>query len=170
MISHIYYAHWWQNVTDRATVTKWAVNFRPRFCNALAVEYKYSDSLSINEAHNYKRKSSKSEKYTQILYKNHSPVCFSLKSFSLTDLSIEGGLVIATPTCYSSTQFVLQVFLQQRWPQSLLCPFATTRSSIIDFFCIISLAPFVGNVNQSSYLSQWQKSSSKYEMEAETAQ
>ena len=41
--------------------------------------------------------------------KNHSPVCFSLKSFSLTDLSIEGSLANATLACYSSTQFILQV-------------------------------------------------------------
>ena len=44
----IYYVHWWQNVTDRATVTEWAVNFRQRFYNALVVEYKYSDSLPID--------------------------------------------------------------------------------------------------------------------------
>ena len=30
--------------------------------------------------------------YTQILYENHSLVCFFLKSFSLTNLSSEGGL------------------------------------------------------------------------------
>ena len=51
----IYYDHWWQNVTDGATITEWAVNFKQRFCNALAVKHKYSDSLNINEAHNYKR-------------------------------------------------------------------------------------------------------------------
>ena len=57
---HIYYYHWWRNVTDTATVTEWAVNFKQRFCNALAVEHKYSDSLNINEAHNYKREGNKS--------------------------------------------------------------------------------------------------------------
>ena len=72
--------------------------------------------MPINEAQNYKRKTNKNERYTQILYENHSVVCFSLKSFSLTDLSIGGGLANATPTCYSSTQFILQVFLQQRQP------------------------------------------------------
>ena len=44
----IYYNHWWQNVTDGATITEWAVNFRQRFCTALAVEHKYSDSLPID--------------------------------------------------------------------------------------------------------------------------
>ena len=44
---------------DGVTVTEWAMNFRQRFCNALAVEHKYSNSLPINEAHNYKRKSNK---------------------------------------------------------------------------------------------------------------
>ena len=45
---HIYYDHWWQNVTDGAIVTEWAVNFRQRFCNALAVKHKYNDSLHID--------------------------------------------------------------------------------------------------------------------------
>ena len=129
----IYYSYWWQSVTDGATITKWAMNFRQRFCNALAIQHKYNDSLPINEAHNYKRKSSKSEKYTQILYKNHSPVYFSLKSFSLTNLSISGGLANATLACYSSTQFILQVLLQQRWSQSQFRPSATTTSSTTDF-------------------------------------
>ena len=44
----IYYAHWWRNVMDRATVTEWAVYFKQRFCNALAAEHKYSDSLPID--------------------------------------------------------------------------------------------------------------------------
>ena len=44
----IYYDHWWKNVMDGATVTKWAVKFRQRFYNALAVEHKYSNSLSID--------------------------------------------------------------------------------------------------------------------------
>ena len=51
----IYYAYWWQSITDGATVTKWAVNFRQRFCNALAVEHKYNYSLPMNGVHNYKR-------------------------------------------------------------------------------------------------------------------
>ena len=34
----IYYNYWWQNVTDRATVIEWAVNFRQRFCNALSID------------------------------------------------------------------------------------------------------------------------------------
>ena len=45
---HTYYAHWWRNVMDGATVTEWAVNFRQRFCNASFVEHKYSDSLPID--------------------------------------------------------------------------------------------------------------------------
>ena len=85
---------------DGATVTG--------FCNVIAAEHKYSDSLPVNEAHNYKIKSNKSKRYTQILYENHSLVYFSLKSFSLIDLSIGGGLVDATPMCYSSPQFILQ--------------------------------------------------------------
>ena len=44
---------------DGVTVTEWAMNFRQRFCNALAVEHKYNNSLPINEAYNYKRKSNK---------------------------------------------------------------------------------------------------------------
>ena len=44
----IYYDHWWLNVTDGVAVTKWVVKFKQRFCNALAVEHKYSDSLSID--------------------------------------------------------------------------------------------------------------------------
>ena len=28
---HIYYDHWWRNVTNKATVTEEAVNFRQRF-------------------------------------------------------------------------------------------------------------------------------------------
>ena len=44
----IYYDHWWRNVTDEAMVTEWVVNFRQRFCNALAVEHKYNDSLPID--------------------------------------------------------------------------------------------------------------------------
>ena len=44
----IYYDHWWRNVTDGATVTEWAVNFKQRFCNALAVEHIYNDSLPID--------------------------------------------------------------------------------------------------------------------------
>ena len=133
MMSRIYYAHWWQNVTDGATITEWVVNFKPRFCNALAIGHKYSDSLPINEAYNYKRKSNKSERYTQILYENHFPICFTLKSFPLTNLSIGGGLANTTLACYSSTQFFLQVFLQQRQPQSQLHLSTTTRSSTIDF-------------------------------------
>ena len=50
--------------------------------------------------------------HTKILYKNDSLVCFSLKSSSLIDLSIEGGLANATLVCYSSTPLILQVFLQ----------------------------------------------------------
>ena len=45
---HIYYDHWWRNVTDGTIVTEWAVNFRQRFYNALAVEHKHSGSLPID--------------------------------------------------------------------------------------------------------------------------
>ena len=117
----------------RTTVTKWAVNFRQRFCNALAVEHKYNNSLPINEAYNYKKKREQKLKvHTNTLRKSLSSQ-FSLKSFSLTNLSIGGGVANATQVCYSSTQFILQVFLQQRWPQSQLRPSATTRSSTVDF-------------------------------------
>ena len=51
---------------DGATVTKWAMNFRQIFCNALAVEHKYSDSLPIDEALNYKRESTKNPRYKKI--------------------------------------------------------------------------------------------------------
>ena len=44
----IYYDHWWPNVMDGATVIEWAMNFKQRFCNALAVEHKYSDSLPLD--------------------------------------------------------------------------------------------------------------------------
>ena len=44
----IYYNYWWRNVTDGATITEWAMNIRERFCNALAIEHKYSDSLPID--------------------------------------------------------------------------------------------------------------------------
>ena len=74
------------------------MNFTSRFCNTLTFEHKYRNALPINETHNYKRKSNRSERYTQILYKNHSQICFSLKSFFLIDLSIEGGLANTTPT------------------------------------------------------------------------
>ena len=46
--------------------------------------------------------------YTQILYEM-TLYSFSLESFSLTDLSVGGDLANATPTCYPSTQFILQV-------------------------------------------------------------
>ena len=58
--SCIYYAHWWQSVTDEAMVIEWAMNFRQRFCKALTVEHKYNDSLPINEAHNNKREGNRS--------------------------------------------------------------------------------------------------------------
>ena len=71
----IYYDYWWQSVTNGATVTEWAVSFRQRFCNVLTVEHKYSNSLPINEAHNYKkRRQQKLKVHTKILYENHSPV------------------------------------------------------------------------------------------------
>ena len=59
-MSHIYYVHWWLSVTNGATVIEWAVNFRQRFFNALAIEHKYNDSLPINEVHNYKREGNRS--------------------------------------------------------------------------------------------------------------
>ena len=59
-MSHIYYVHWWQSVTNGATVIEWVVNFRQRFFNALAIEHKYNDSLPINEVHNYKREGNRS--------------------------------------------------------------------------------------------------------------
>ena len=106
----IYYAHWGQSVTDGSTVTKWAVNFKQRFCNTLAVKHKYSNSLPINEARNYKRRrQQKLNIHTNTLRKSPSSE-FSLKSFSLTDLSIGGGLANATPTYYSSTQFIFASF------------------------------------------------------------
>ena len=56
----IYYAHWWWNVTDGATVIEWVVISRQRFYIALAVEHKCSTSLPINEARNYKREDNRS--------------------------------------------------------------------------------------------------------------
>ena len=56
----IYYAHWWRNVINGATVTKWAVISKKGFCNALAVEHKCNTSLPINEACNYKREDNRS--------------------------------------------------------------------------------------------------------------
>ena len=71
----IYYAHWWQSVTEGATVIEWAVNFRKIFCNALAIEHKYSNSLPINKARNYKkRRQQKLKVHIKILYENHSLV------------------------------------------------------------------------------------------------
>ena len=57
---HIYYTHWWRNVTDGATITEWAVISRWKFCNTLAIEHKCSTSLPINETHNYKREDNRS--------------------------------------------------------------------------------------------------------------
>ena len=73
----IYYDHWWQNVTNGPTVTKWVMASRQRFYNALAVEHKCSTSLHINEAYNYKREDNISQRYAQILYE------ITLNSFSL---------------------------------------------------------------------------------------
>ena len=51
------------------------MNFRQKFCNALAVEHKYSNSFPINGAHNYKRRKVTEVKGThKILYDNHSPI------------------------------------------------------------------------------------------------
>ena len=102
----IYYAHWWRNVTDGTTVTEWAVISKQRFCNTLAVEYKCNTSLPINDAYHYKREDNRNPRYTQLhtnTLRNHYVLLFSLESFSLTDLSIEGGLANATLTCYPST-------------------------------------------------------------------
>jgi len=131
----IYYDHWWQNVTDGPTVTKWVVASRQRFCNALAIEHKCNTSLP-NEAYNYKREDNKNPRYPQLhtnTLRNHFVLIFSLESFSLTDLSIRGGLVDTTLAFYSSTQFILQVSHLQRWPHSQNRPSATTRNSIVDF-------------------------------------
>jgi len=103
--------------------------------------------------------------YTQILYEM-TLYSFSLESFSLTDLSVGGDLANATPACYPSTQFILQVSHLQRQPPSHYHPSATTRSSTVDFlhhqFSVVC-----GNANHSSHLSQWQKSSSKCEIKVE---
>ena len=77
----IYYDHWWQNVTDGLTVTKWAVASKQKFWNALTVEHKCSTSLPINKAYNYKREDNRGQRYTQILYK------ITLNSFFSTNLS-----------------------------------------------------------------------------------
>jgi len=52
--------------------------------------------------------------YTQIFYEIALNSFFSLKSFSLTDLSIGGSLADATPVCYSSLLLILQVSHLQR--------------------------------------------------------
>ena len=57
----------------------------------------------INAARNYKKiRQRKLKVNTNTLQKSPSNE-FSLKSFSLTNLSIRGGLANATPACYSST-------------------------------------------------------------------
>ena len=73
-MSCIYYAHWWQRVMDGAAVTKWAVNFKQRSCNTLAVKHKYSDSLPINEQTTIKVKATKvkgTHKYSTKLLSTH---------------------------------------------------------------------------------------------------
>ena len=86
------------------------MNFKQRFCNALAVEHKYSNLLPINEARNYKKKrQQKLNVHTNTLRKSLSSQ-FSLKSFFLIDLSIKGDLANTTPTCYFSTQFIFAGF------------------------------------------------------------
>ena len=96
--------------------------------------------LSINVAHHcpLMRHITIKEKTTEVKgtqkYSTKSvSTIFSLESFSLTDLSIEGGLADATPTHYSSTQFILQVFHLQRRSHSQHYPSATTRSSTVVF-------------------------------------
>lgn len=145
----IYYDHWWRNIMDRATVIEWAVNFRQKFCNALAVEHKCSDSWHIDWALNYNRESTRIPRYdhfyTPILYRNHSPVCFSLKSFSLTNLSI--GAIWLMP------------HRRVTLPPSSFCRFSIYKDNPIHnivhplrqgaqlfIFCIISLAPSVGTL------------------------
>ena len=89
--------------------------------------------------------------------KHHSPACFSLKSFSLIDLSIEGGLANTTPTCYSSTQFILHVFpptettpittLSIRYDEELNCSFFASsivlRSKFRHMLVVIGLLFYV---------------------------
>ena len=58
---------------DGATVTEWAVNFKQRFCNALAIKHKCTDSLPINEAQNYVKKNQQKWKvHTNTLRKSLS--------------------------------------------------------------------------------------------------
>ena len=82
---HISYDHWWLNVTDGAAITECVVKFKQRFCNVLAVEHKYSDSLPIDYALNYKRESTRDPRYDQ----SHTqiPYGINLHSFSLKNLS-----------------------------------------------------------------------------------
>ena len=112
------------------------MNFRQRFCNALVVKHKYSDSLPINQTFNYKRESTRNPRYDQShtnTLRNHYPFFSCQESFSLTNLTVEGGLADATSACYSSTQFILQVLHLQGRPYSQQHPFAMTRSLIVDF-------------------------------------
>ena len=130
----IYYDHWWQNVIDGPIVTEWVVASKQRFCNALVVKHKCSTSLPIYKAYNYKREDNRNPRWLHTnTLRNHSQLVFSLESFSLTDLSIEGGSADATPACYSSPQFILQDSHLQRWPLSQHHPSTTTRSSTVDF-------------------------------------
>ena len=58
----------------------------------------------------YKREDNKNPRYAQLhtnTLRNHSELVLSLESFSLTDLSIWGGLADATLACYFSSQFIL---------------------------------------------------------------
>ena len=98
--------------------------------------------------------------------RNHFQLIFSLESFSLTNLSIRGDLADATLACYSSPQFILQDSHLQRRSHSQHRPSVTMRSSTVDFLHH-QFGAVCGNSNHSSDLSQWQKGSSKYKMEAE---
>ena len=89
---------------------KVSCDFKQRFCNSLAVEHKYSNSLPINEARDYKkRRQQKLKIHTNTLRKSLSSQ-FSLKSFSFTNLSIGGNLANTTLACYSSSQFIFASF------------------------------------------------------------
>ena len=121
----------------RSNGNEWAVHTKHEFRNVLVVEHKCRNSLPLTQQATIKGESTRNLRYAQLHTKktlrNHSLLIFSLESFSLIDLSIGGGLVDATPTHYSSTQFILQVFHLQRQSHSQHHPSATTRNSTVDF-------------------------------------
>ena len=129
---------------------------RQRFCKALAVEHRCSTSLPINEAYHYKREDNRNIRYTQLdtnTLRNISQLIFSLESFSLTYLSIEGNLADATLACYSSLSLFCRILTYGDDPIHSIVRLLRQGAQLL-IFCIISLVPSMENANHSSHLSQ----------------